>query len=170
MPSTLRHFLSILVLPFVVVVVIPFVLLYALVAFDTRWGSGPGTWLPQGLGLLVFSLGLALTAWCVRLFAQVGDGTLAPWDPAQKLVTAGPYQLVRNPMISGVAIMLLGEALYFGSWIIEVWAIAFVAINHVYFVFYEEPELEKRFGDAYRRYKANVPRWIARLTPWKGGR
>jgi protein-S-isoprenylcysteine O-methyltransferase Ste14 len=44
----------------------------------------------------------------------------------------------------------------------------FIAINHVYFVLSEEPGLEARFGDAYRRYKANVPRWIPTLKPWGG--
>ena len=31
----------------------------------------------------------------------------------------------------------------------------------------EEPGLQRRFGDDYRRYKANVPRWVPRATPWE---
>ncbi len=38
--------------------------------------------------------------------------------------------------------------------------------NAIYFPLVEETGLERRFGDDYRRYKANVPRWIPRLTPW----
>jgi protein-S-isoprenylcysteine O-methyltransferase Ste14 len=45
------------------------------------------------------------------LFAKVGQGTLAPWDPTRNLVAVGPYRFVRNPMISGVALMLMGQAL-----------------------------------------------------------
>jgi len=80
----------------------------------------------------------------------------------------GPYRYVRNPMISGVALMLAGEALFWGSRALGLWAASFLAINHLYFVLSEEPELEYRFGPAYRVYKANVPRWIPRLRPWTG--
>ena len=42
----------------------------------------------------------------------------------------------------------------------------FVILNTVYFIRDEEPALERRFGDNYRLYKANVPRWIPRWRPW----
>jgi protein-S-isoprenylcysteine O-methyltransferase Ste14 len=112
--------------------------------------------------------GLALFGWCVSLFARVGQGTLAPWDPTRNLVAVGPYRYVRNPMISAVVLMLIGQALYLGSSAIGIWAFIFVCINHVYFVLSEEPGLEERFGEPYRVYKANVPRWLPRLKPWSG--
>jgi protein-S-isoprenylcysteine O-methyltransferase Ste14 len=68
-------------------------------------------------------------------------------------------------MISGVAMMLLGEALFSGSWVVGIWFGVFVSINHVYFVMSEEPGLEKRFGESYRAYKKDVPRWVPRLGP-----
>ena len=111
---------------------------------------------------MLFIAGLALLSWCVVLFARVGHGTLAPWDPTRNLVAAGPYRYVRNPMITGVAIMLMGEALFWGSALLGIWACIFVLVNHVYFLLSEEPGLEKRFGEDYRVYKANVPRWIPR--------
>jgi protein-S-isoprenylcysteine O-methyltransferase Ste14 len=110
--------------------------------------------------------GLALFGWCVGLFARVGRGTLAPWDPTRNLVAVGPYRYVRNPMISGVALMLLGQALLWGSRALGIWTGSFVLINHVYFVLSEEPGLERRFGEKYRLYKANVPRWIPRIRAW----
>jgi len=110
--------------------------------------------------------GFLLWAWCVSLFARVGRGTLAPWDPTRKLVAIGPYRYVRNPMITGAVTMLLGEALYFGSALLLAWAAAFWLINHIYFLASEEPGLRRRFGDDYGRYATNVPRWIPRLTPW----
>lgn len=106
----------------------------------------------------------------MSLFARVGRGTLAPWDPTRHLVAAGPYRCVRNPMISGVALMLLGEAAFWGSRAVGLWAASFLAINHLYFVLSEEPGLERRFGQEYRTYKAEVPRWIPRLRPWVGAR
>src|SRR5687768_14201711 len=113
-----------------------------------------------GIGLLI--VGGALFAWCVTLFARVGQGTLAPWDPTQRLVAVGPYRYVRNPMISGVAFVLAGEALLTGSRILAVWLVLFVAFNYAYFIFAEDPGLERRFGESYREYQARVPRWIPR--------
>ena len=103
--------------------------------------------------------------WTVRLFARIGRGTLAPWDPTERLVVEGPYAHVRNPMITGVLAVLFGEALIFGSTAIAIWAAIFAVVNHVFFLAYEEPAVERRFGEEYRRYKANVPRWIPRRTP-----
>ena len=95
-------------------------------------------------------------------FRARGAGTLAPWDPTQRLVAVGPYRFVRNPMISSVATVLAGLALVTGSWVLALWFLIFVAFNFAYFVLVEEPGLESRFGDPYREYKARVPRWIPR--------
>ena len=107
--------------------------------------------------------GLALVTWCVSLFARVGKGTLAPWDPTSNLVAVGPYRYTRNPMITGVATILTGEAVLFGSWHLAVWALTFILLNHVHFLLVEEPGLERRFGDSYLEYKRAVPRWIPRV-------
>ena len=162
----LRHLLAILLLPFMVVIVVPYALLTTtsspvgdIADLATRWGND----LPlRVLGLLLFTGGLALFCWCVTLFAKVGRGTLAPWDPTQALVAAGPYRHVRNPMISGVVMMLFGQALFWASWAIAIWAAFVLLINHAYFVSIEEPGLEERFGAPYHNYKARVPRWIPR--------
>jgi protein-S-isoprenylcysteine O-methyltransferase Ste14 len=120
--------------------------------------------------VLVGLVGFALFAWCVALFARVGRGTLAPWDPTRRLVVVGPYRHVRNPMISGVLGMLLGEALVLGSRVVAAWCATFLVINQIYFVLLEEPGLVARFGDDYRAYRAAVPRWVPRMQPWTGAR
>jgi protein-S-isoprenylcysteine O-methyltransferase Ste14 len=164
----LRHLLAILLLPFVVVVIIPRWLLRAWVMSDTHWTTGAVAALFGHIpGIVVFLGGFGLFAWCISLFARVGQGTLAPWDPTSRLVAVGPYRYVRNPMISGVVTMLIGEALLHGSRVIAIWAAMFIVINQVYFVLLEEPGLERRFGAAYLEYKSTVPRWIPRATPWK---
>jgi protein-S-isoprenylcysteine O-methyltransferase Ste14 len=41
----------------------------------------------------------------------------------------------------------------------------------LFFLYYplrEEPEVERRFGEDYRRYRASLPCWIPRITPWRG--
>ena len=108
---------------------------------------------------------LFMTIW---LFINIGKGTLAPWSPTKKLVVIGPYRHVRNPMIASVIIILLGQSIAFGSAWIFVWFLLFFGTNHIYFVNFEEPGLEKRFGGEYLTYKKNVPRWIPRLRPWTG--
>ena len=166
MPTILRHALSIILLPFLVIVIVPSWLLTAFVASDHRWNDSTLiAWLPHLVGIITFIIGFILFSWCITLFAKVGQGTLAPWDPTRNLVAVGPYRFVRNPMISGVALMLVGETLFWGSWWVALWAGIFVCINHFYFVVSEEPGLEKRFGESYRLYKDHVPRWIPRLRP-----
>lgn len=163
MRMMLRHLLSILLLPFTVVVIIPAWLLNN-VGGDTRWGDASLlVSLFRTIGLALLLSGFGLFSWCVSLFVRIGRGTLAPWDPTSNLVAAGPYRYVRNPMITGVVTMLFGEALLWGSIAVGLWACAFILINQVYFVLFEEPGLERRFGDRYRAYKAAVPRWLPRL-------
>jgi protein-S-isoprenylcysteine O-methyltransferase Ste14 len=116
----------------------------------------------RALGAALLLAGVLLFAWCLSLFARVGRGTLAPWDPTQRLVAVGPYRYLRNPMITGVATVIAGEALLVGSRLLALWAVLFLAINFAYFVLVEEPGLERRFGEPYREYKARVPRWIPR--------
>jgi protein-S-isoprenylcysteine O-methyltransferase Ste14 len=158
-----RQLLSILILPFTAIVLFPFVLRATFAASDTSWADAPRlAWLGLVLGALLLLGGLVLFAWCLRLFASIGRGTLAPWDPTQTLVTRGPYAHVRNPMISAVLAMLLGEALFIGSTALAIWALIFFLINHIYFISSEEPGLERRFGQQYLDYKSKVPRWVPR--------
>ncbi len=111
--------------------------------------------------------GLALSVWTATLFIRFGEGTPAPWNPPKRLVVRGPYRHVRNPMISGVVLVLLAEAILLGSWPLAVWMMLFFIGNSLYFPLIEEKTLQKRFGDAYREYRAHVPCWIPRLRAWK---
>jgi protein-S-isoprenylcysteine O-methyltransferase Ste14 len=110
--------------------------------------------------------GGGLFAWTVGLFAGRGRGTLAPWDPPERLVVEGPYRHVRHPMISGVFLLLLGQAAAARSRLTVAWAAAFALTNAFYLPLWEEPELVARFGDDYLRYRRHVPRWVPRLRPW----
>ena len=118
-------------------------------------------------GSLIMLLGLAIMTVCISSFIRIGKGTLAPWSPTKKLVVRGPYRYVRNPMILGVLIVLLGEALALKSQNILIWAASFFVINTIYFMVYEEPDLEVRFGDEYREYKKHVSRWLPRQRPYE---
>ena len=155
-----------MILPGTVLVLMPSVILFA--SKSTRFS--PKLIDPEHLlfwlALAAAALGLSLAVWTVRLFIKYGHGTPAPWDPPQKLVIRGPYRYVRNPMITGVIYLLASEALLFQSWPIFYWLIFFFLLNNIYFPFFEERSLEKRFGTDYLEYKKHVPRWIPRITPW----
>jgi protein-S-isoprenylcysteine O-methyltransferase Ste14 len=115
------------------------------------------------IGALVVAAGIGLVAWTVTLFVRIGRGTLAPWSPTSELVVAGPYRVVRNPMITGVGTILAGEALFFRSWGIAIELAVFAAVNAIYFPLVEEPGLRRRFGADYEEYCARVPRWLPRV-------
>jgi protein-S-isoprenylcysteine O-methyltransferase Ste14 len=157
--SAWRHARAIALLPGTVAVIVPALLIARSGAeFDP---------LRAALGVPLVASGFALWLWTVLLFARIGRGTLAPWDPTERLVVVGPYAHVRNPMITGVLVVLLGQALVLGSGAIGIWAAVFAGVNHVFFLVYEEPTGARRFGDEYRRYKENVPRWIPRRAAWR---
>jgi protein-S-isoprenylcysteine O-methyltransferase Ste14 len=163
--TLLRHLLAIAVLPFTVAVLVPFWIAQRYgVRFTVAGAAGPLC--IQALGLALLCLGLILAVASVWRFATEGKGTLAPWDPPRQFVVHGPYRFVRNPMISGVILVLFGEAAVLRSPFHCAWAASFMALNLLYIPLVEEPQLETRFGDAYREYRRNVRRFIPRLTPW----
>lgn len=160
---------AVLILPVNVCGTVPALILWGSHGTAHGW-SWPAAVTPGiMLGIVLAAIGLTLAAATVRLFVQVGEGTPAPWDPPRNLVVRGPYRHVRNPMISSVLFMLAAEALVVQSWPLAAWGAVFFAVNCIYFPLSEEKDLEARFGEDYRTYKANVPRWLPRLTPWSPG-
>ena len=128
------------------------------------WSQGADVSVVSAIfGGLLIALGLALATWTWTLFVTEGRGTLAPWDATTQLVVSGPYRYVRNPMITGVALILAGEAVLFQSWPIAVLFVWFVLLNAIYFPLVEERGLRRRFGADYEAYCADVPRWVPRL-------
>jgi protein-S-isoprenylcysteine O-methyltransferase Ste14 len=161
----LRHAFAIAVLPFTVAVIIP-VFIARRNSVVVQVGTSVSEQLTQLVGLLFLIAGLLLFVATLRRFAGEGRGTLAPWDPPKELVVRGAYRYVRNPMISGVLLILTGEALLLLSRAHFVWALTFFAINAIYIPLLEEPQLAARFGAAYEEYCRHVPRLVPRLTPW----
>jgi protein-S-isoprenylcysteine O-methyltransferase Ste14 len=93
-----------------------------------------------------------------------GRGTPVPIVPTKEFLQNGPYKYVRNPMILGFFLYLLGWAFLFnnsGAFLTAAIIISFLLLE---LKFIEEPELEKRFGDAYREYKKEMPFMLPR---WK---
>jgi protein-S-isoprenylcysteine O-methyltransferase Ste14 len=148
-------------------VLVPALLLYLGDGPDVGFGlSVPLALLPVLAGVALLLGGLLLMYRTIILFARVGRGTLAPWDPTERLVVLGPYRHVRNPMISGVLSVLLGEGLVLGSPAVLILALVFFGVNATYIPLVEERGLIERFGADYETYRRNVPRWIPRPSPW----
>lgn len=162
-----KHLQSFL-LPISATIVIPATIIGLTGRGESFWGAHFVHFPIQlAIGTTLVLIGLALLTSTIKLFISIGKGTLAPWHPTQKLVVKGAYLYTRNPMISGVLFIILGETIAFGSGGNLLWFLGFFVGNSVYFILSEEPGLERRFGREYKEYKENVPRWIPRLTPWK---
>jgi len=119
------------------------------------------------LGAALIGLGaVGLVDSFVR-FAVQGLGTPAPVFPTERLVVTGLYRYVRNPMYVAVVAAILGQALLFGSPTLLVYCAAVWLAFHLFVVAYEEPTLRAHYGPGYAAYRANVRRWVPRVTPWR---
>jgi protein-S-isoprenylcysteine O-methyltransferase Ste14 len=118
----------------------------------------------QVAGVVVGAGGALLALWCIVTFIVVGRGTPAPFDPPRRLVLAGPYRLIRNPMYVGAGLALAGAALFYESWELLAYSAAFILVTHLFVVVYEEPRLRGTFGTAYERYCEQVHRWMPMRT------
>ena len=115
-----------------------------------------------GPAAAMIAAGVALYAWCVWNFAARGGGTPGPWDAPARVVAAGPYRWVRNPIYLAALLIVLGEAWLFLSPALVVYAALMALFFHLFITGYEERTLDQRFGRAYQDYRATVPRWIPR--------
>ena len=121
------------------------------------------------VSFFILVIGLFLMSWSILHFIKV-KGTPVPFNPPPKLVTTGPYAYVRNPMLSGVFILLLGFGILFNSIsLVFIFTPLFILFNYVELKAIEEPELEKRLGKNYLKYKKRIPMFIPKLEITKKG-
>ena len=136
----------------------------------TRWHVQPAllglSWL-RVLGVLFIVVGFPVLVDSFLRFAIHGLGTPAPIAPPQRLVVTGLYRYVRNPMYVAVLLMIFGQGLLFASVPLLEYGIVVWLGFFAFVLFYEEPTLRAEFGNEYRDFCANVPRWLPRVTPWK---
>ena len=144
-----RALVAFLVLPGTVAFLVPLLVL-----------APPRPWSFRPVGAIPAAIGMALLLWSVIEFYRTGKGTLAPWSPPKELVTSGLYGFSRNPMYVAVSLILWGWTLGFEDRDLAIYAVIVMAVFHVRVVFFEEPWLEERYGEAFRRYRREVPRWL----------
>lgn len=142
--------------------VIPLVI----VALEHRWQLAL-PWAPavSVIGIVMLVLASALGIWTAVSMTREGRGTPLPAATATRLVTTGPYSVVRNPMaIAGIAQgVAVGIAL--GSWLVVLYALAGSLVWNYAIRPHEEADLELRFGAEFRRYSAEVRCWVPRIRP-----
>lgn len=149
-----------------------FLLLIPLVVawFEMRWGlrvvpadgsGGAGAvWAGGGLLILASALGI----WAAVAMSTRGDGTPLPSATARRLVVAGPYLHVRNPMALAGIVQAAGVGMMLGSWMAVAYALCGVPYWNWLVRPFEEADLEARFGDAYRAYRDRVRCWLPRIS------
>ncbi len=120
------------------------------------------------VGVLFIAVGIPMLLDSFARFALRGLGTPAPVFPTKHLVVSGLYRNVRNPMYVAALGVIQGQGLLLGDVRVLGYGALVWLISHLFVIGYEEPTLRKRFASEYDAYRASVPRWIPRLSPWRG--
>jgi len=137
--------------------------------YFTQWHFEPALFpIARVIGGILIATGLPILLDSFARFALQGLGTPAPVMPPEHLVVNGFYRYVRNPMYVAVTALIIGQGLLFGSVVVLEYGAIVWAAFFLFVLGYEEPVLGERFPDEYKRYRANVRRWIPRTTPWRG--
>lgn len=100
--------------------------------------------------------------------AGLGQGTPLPFDAPNRLVVAGPYAYLRNPMVVAGLGQGMAVAVWLGSWMVVVYVIVGGSIWQWLVRPAEERDLAEAFGAEYERYRAAVRCWIPRTTAYRG--
>src|SRR5262245_42720269 len=111
---------------------------------------------PAGwLGTIVFALALALFAWAIATITRSGSNVPTSL-PTTTIVETGPYRFTRNPIYLGMVLGLISLAIAFNSLWLLLTLVPFALAIRYSVVAREEAYLERKFGEAYRRYRARV--------------
>lgn len=119
------------------------------------------------VGLALMAFGIPIALYCTAVLFIPWKSRPAPYDAGGIFTIAGPYCYVRNPFMLGVVLILWGEALFFSRIVMVVYAMIFTWCIHFWVVFFEEPTLSERFGEEYKTYRSNVPRWLPKFKKYK---
>ena len=146
------------------VVVLPPVLYSVafIVAFLLRWwmplpifGSAIAIW----IGAASFVAGLAIGIPARRALSAAGTN-VNPMQPTTAIVSAGPYGFTRNPLYVSMILLFLGVTTAFDTWWGPIVLLPVLPVMHFGVILREERYLERKFGEAYRQYRAKVRRYL----------
>ena len=132
-----------------------------------------GTWerwaaLAAG-GALLFG-GMALYWWGFRTLGEMfgaASGFGVRLYATHRLVTNGPYAVIRHPMYLGVIMAFAGSILVYRTWACVLYALMVVGLPVRARA--EDRALAGAFGEEWERYRRRVPGWVPRLSRKQGG-
>jgi protein-S-isoprenylcysteine O-methyltransferase Ste14 len=132
-----------------------------LVAYAAGWILGsPVIFRSTPLAVVIGVLGFLLGLWGQRTFAAEGTEIIPASPTNKKLVTRGPFRYTRNPMYSGLVLMALGFAFYFGTLPFYAVPVLLFLLCNFSFIPFEEAKMQRQFGDQYTDYLRRVRRWV----------
>ena len=112
----------------------------------------------RAMGALVAAAGVALAVWASIWFWRRRT-TIEPREEPSALIVEGPFRVNRNPIYTGMALVLLGWALWLGALSAVLAVLPFPFVIDRRFVRGEEDALREAFGTRAERYMAGSRRW-----------
>lgn len=153
----IKFILATVVLVPIVYILIPFIL----ISVNSKIGLPVLSFSGQNIiGTGIVLTGLLIFPLCSSIFFKFGERTPLFTEQSGKFFKVGPYQYTRNPMYIGHVLVLLGIFIWQGSFLLFLFSLTVLYILHLYLIFFEEPQLRKRYGKKYEIYFRSVPRWI----------
>jgi protein-S-isoprenylcysteine O-methyltransferase len=137
-----------------------------LVAFLTAW-TAPATQMPGSGwsmllgGVVLMWCGMVLRLWAIRTLGRFFRTVVVIQDE-HRMISDGPYRLLRHPSYAGSLLTLAGIGLALGNWLSLLVAVLGALIGFTRRIRIEESALQTRFGDAYTTYVCRT--W--RLVPF----
>ena len=132
--------------------------------FEQRWAVAipiPSVAGPVAVGVLV--LASALGIWSAVVMSTLGKGTPLPAAMPNRLVIAGPYRWIRNPMAVAGIIQGAAVGIILQSWLVIAYAVIGSLVWNYVVRPLEEADLLNRFGEDFERYRETVHCWVPRV-------
>jgi protein-S-isoprenylcysteine O-methyltransferase Ste14 len=134
--------------------------------FDELLGLNPLPWRTTFLvlGIILAIPGLYFLGITNKLLRALGSGANA-FRLTKQIVAEDIYKWTRNPMSLGFYLITLALGFVSGSTFITLVVLLGLIPAHIFFLkYFEEVELELRFGESYKQYKQTVPFLIPKLS------
>jgi protein-S-isoprenylcysteine O-methyltransferase Ste14 len=132
-------------------------------ALTVRGAQFPGNgWIYVGAGFLLMSAGEGLRLWATTLLGRFFQLVVVIQE-GHRVVTGGPYRVIRHPAYAGTLLLVAGIGLALGNWLSLAILLVVTLLGHVPRIRVEERALEQSLGDAYRSYESATSRLIPGL-------